>query len=71
MNKQQVIGTLKQITASSKVDAGTNREIHTVAVKIELIENKGRENIHEIAKSLNKPIRIDFDAVQLELPGSR
>ena len=68
MNKQQIIGTLKNITVTSKVD-DNNREVHTVMTKIELIENKGREYIQDIAKSLNKPIRIDFDAVQLELPG--
>ena len=62
MNKQQIIGTLKNITVTSKVD-DNNREVHTVMTKIELIENKGREYIQDIAKSLNKPIRIDFDAV--------
>lgn len=66
MHPKQIIGTLKQITVTSKVD-DKNREVHTVTTKIELIENKGRDHIQEIAKSLNKPIRIDFDAVQLEL----
>ena len=66
MNKQQIIGTLKKLTTTSKVD-DNNREIHTVTTQIELIDNKGRDNIQEIAKSLNKPIRLDFDAVQLEL----
>lgn len=64
--KNQIIGTLKQIVATSKVD-DNGREIHTVTTKVELIEKGGRENIHDIAKSLNKPIRLDFDAVQLEL----
>ena len=67
MNKKQIIGTLKKIDTTSKVDESTGREIHTVTTKIELIENKGRDSIQEIAKSLNKPIRIDFEAIQLEL----
>ena len=66
MSQKQIIGTLTQITTTSKVD-DNGREIHTIVTKVELIENKGRDNIQEIAKSLNKPIRIDFDAVQLEL----
>lgn len=66
MAKKQIIGTLKQVVGTSKVD-DNGREIHTVTVKVELIEKGGRDNIHEVAKSLNKPIRIDFEAVQLEL----
>lgn len=66
MAKNQIIGTLKNITTTSKVD-DNGREIHTVTTKVELIEKGGRENIHDIAKQLNKPIRLDFDAVQLEL----
>ena len=64
--KQQLIGTLKNVSTVSKVD-DNGREIHTVAVKIELIEGKGKEHVQDIANSLNKPIRLDFDAVQLEL----
>ena len=64
--KKQIIGTLKKVVVTSKVDDG-GREVHTIATQVELIENGGRENIHDIAKSLNKPIRVDFDAVQLEL----
>ena len=66
MSKKQIIGTLKKIDTTSKVD-DNGREIHTVTTKIELIEKGGRDNIQDIAKSLNKPIRIDFEAVQLEL----
>lgn len=66
MAKKQIIGTLKQVNVQSKVD-DHGREIHTVTTKVELIEKGGRENIHDIAKSLNKPIRLDFDPVQLEL----
>jgi hypothetical protein len=66
MSKHQLIGTLKQVQTVSKVD-DRGREIHTVSAKIELIENKGRDEMQEIAKQLNKPIRLDFDAVQLEL----
>lgn len=65
--KKQLIGTLKKIDTTSKVDENSNREIHTITVKIELIDGKGREHIQEIANALNKPIRLDFDAVQLEL----
>ena len=65
-SKHQIIGTLKKIDTTSKVD-DNGREIHTVTTKIELIENKGRDSIQEVAKSLNKPIRLDFDAVQLEM----
>lgn len=64
--KQQIIGTLKQVVTTSKVD-DNGRQIHTVTTKIELIDNKGQETISEIAKNLNMPIRLDFDAVQLEL----
>lgn len=63
---KQIIGTLKNLKTVSKID-DNGREIHTVTTTIELIEKGGRENIHEIAKSLNKPIRVDFEAVQLEL----
>lgn len=63
---KQIIGTLKNIKTVSKVD-DNGREIHTVTTTVELLEKGGRENIHDIAKSLNKPIRLDFDAVQLEL----
>jgi hypothetical protein len=35
--------------------------------QIELIEKGGKENMQEISKSLNKPIRFDFDPVQLSL----
>lgn len=66
MKKNQIIGTLKNLVVSSKVD-DSGRTINTVAVKIELLDKGGMENIHDIAKSLNKPIRLDFDAVQLEL----
>ena len=66
MEKHQIIGTLKKLVATSKVD-DNGREIHTVTTQVELIDKGGRENIHNIAKSLNKPIRLDFDAVQLEL----
>lgn len=64
--REQIIGTLKQVSTVSKVD-DNGRQIHTVTTKVELIENKGVESLQEIAKTLNKPIRIDFDAVQLEL----
>ncbi len=63
---KQIIGTLKNIKTVSKVD-NDGRELHTVTTTVELLEKGGREHIHEIAKSLNKPIRVDFDAVQLEL----
>lgn len=66
-DKKQLIGTLKKIDTTSKVDESSNREIHTVAVKIELINGEGREHVQEIADSLNQPIRLDFDAVQLKL----
>ncbi len=65
--KKQLIGTLKKIDTVSKVDESSGREIHIVAVKIELIDGEGREHIQDIANSLNKPIRLDFDAVQLSL----
>lgn len=64
--KKQLIGTLKKIDTTSKVD-DNGREIHTVTTKVELIEKEGRDHIQDIAKSLNKPIRIDFDPVQLSL----
>lgn len=64
--KQQLIGTLKKIDTTSKVDEN-NREAHVVTVRLELIENEGREHIHDIAQHLGKPMRVDFDAVQLEL----
>lgn len=67
MSKQQLIGTLKKVDTTSKVDESSSREIHTVTVKIELIDGKGREHVQDIANSLNKPIRLDFDAVQLSL----
>lgn len=63
---KQIIGTLKNLKTVSKID-DNGREIHTVTTTIELLEKGGRENIHEIAKSLNKPIRVDFEAVQLEI----
>lgn len=66
IGKKQIIGTLKSIKTVSKLDE-KNREVHTVTTTVELLENGGRENIHDIAKSLNKPVRVDFDAVQLEL----
>lgn len=62
----QLIGTLKKVVTTSKVD-DNGRQIHTVTTQIELIENGGIENIHDIAQELNKPMRLDFDAVQLEL----
>lgn len=65
--KKQLIGTLKKIDTTSKVDDTSGREIHTVAVKIELIEGKGREHVQDIANALNKPIRLDFDEVQLSM----
>jgi hypothetical protein len=64
--KKQIIGTLKNIKTVSKID-DNGREVHHVTTTIELLENGGREHIHDIARSLNKPIRVDFDAVQLEL----
>lgn len=64
---QQIIGTLKKIDTTSKVDDGSNREVHTVTVKLELIEKEGRDAVQEIVKNLNKPIRVDFDPVQLSL----
>ena len=67
MKKNQIIGILKNLQVTSKVD-DNGREIHTVMTKVELLDNKGgKENIHDIANQLNKPIRLDFDAVQLEL----
>lgn len=66
MSKKQIIGILKKLTVTSKVD-NNGRTIHTVATQIELLENKTVENVHQIQKSLNQPIRLDFDAVQLEL----
>lgn len=67
MSNKQIIGMLKNLKTVSKVD-DNGRAIHTITTTIELIDNGGREHIHEIAKSLNKPIRVDFEAVQLEIP---
>ena len=64
--KKQIIGTLKKIVTTSKVDDASGREIHTITTKIELIENEGMENIQEITNNLNKPVRIDFESVQLQ-----
>lgn len=43
--KKELIGTLKKIDTVSKVEEGSGREIHTVAVKIELIDGNGREHV--------------------------
>lgn len=64
--KKQIIGTLKKIDTTSKVD-DNGREIHTITTKLELIEKEGLENVQDITKSLNKPIRVDFEQVQLQL----
>ena len=63
-----IIGDLKNIKILSKVD-DNGRETHTVTTVIELIEKdkNHKENMYDIAKMLNKPVRVDFDAVQLEL----
>ena len=66
MKKKQIIGTLKKIDTTSKVD-DNGREIHTITTKIELIENQGLNNVQDITKCLNKPIRVDFEQVQLQL----
>lgn len=63
---KQIIGTLKNIKTVSKVEDG-GRQVHTVTTTVELIEKQGLDTVQEIAKALNKPVRLDFDAVQLEL----
>jgi len=63
---KQIIGTLKNVTTKSKVEDG-GRQVHTVTTTVELIEKKGLDTVQEIAKALNKPVRMDFDPVQLEL----
>ena len=69
MAKKQIIGTLKKIDTMSKMDETSvvNREIHTVTLKLELIDGEGREHIREVADSLGKPIRLDIEPVQLKL----
>ena len=64
--KKQLIGTLKKIATTSKVDEASGREVHTITAKIELIESEGMESVQGIRENLNKPIRIDFDTVQLQ-----
>lgn len=64
---RQVIGTLKKLQATSKVD-DQDRTIHTLEVKLELIEDDegGIKHIPKIRDDMNKPIRLDFDPVQLK-----
>jgi hypothetical protein len=65
-DKQDFARTLKQLNVKSKVDEN-NREVHQVTCVIELLDNKDRSKLHHIAKHLAKPIRVEFDPVQLEL----
>lgn len=66
MKKKQLIGVLKKIDTTSKVD-DNGMEIHTVTTKIELVKDDGgRENVQDIANNLNKIIRVDFDSVQMK-----
>ena len=64
--KKQIVGILKKIDTSSKVD-NNGRGVHTITTKIEFIENEGFDNVKDITKNLNKPMRVDFEPVQLHL----
>ena len=66
MTSKRVIGTLKKLDSTSKVD-DNGRSIHTIGFKLEIIDGQGMENIEEITRQLNKPMRVDFDIVQLEM----
>ena len=64
---RQVIGNLKKLQVTSKVD-DQDRTIHTVEVKLELIGDAdgGIKHIPKIREDVNKPIRLDFDPIQLK-----
>ena len=65
---KQVIGSLKKIEVSSKVD-DQERVIHTLTVRLELVggEESGIKGVEKIRDYINQPIRVDFDPIQLKV----